>query len=84
MVLATDHDESPWPVLSQHSLAALSAELQALVRHWIDTVPDDETIMYYIEHRQFRVPLLIDLLDRVDHLRAAIRIAELTGGYLYI
>ncbi|MEV0424065.1 hypothetical protein [Streptosporangium canum] len=65
-------------------LAALSTELQTLVKHWIDTVPDDETIMYHIEHRRFRIPLLIDLLDRVDRLRAAIRIAELTGGYLYI
>lgn len=65
-------------------LSALSAELNTLAQQWIDIVPDDVTLSGTIGGRPFTVPLLVDLINRMNRLRDAIRIAELTGGHLQI
>ncbi|WP_433368773.1 hypothetical protein [Streptosporangium sp. CA-115845] len=71
-------------LVKHEELAAFSKELRSLSIRWVEMVPDDEIIMYQIGSRTFRVPLLVDLLHRAAHLDAAIRIAQLTGGYLDI
>ncbi|WP_329249338.1 hypothetical protein OG417_02960 [Actinoallomurus sp. NBC_01490] len=70
--------------VEHHQLTAFAQELKLLPRHWVTSVPDDASVPGTIAGRDLTTPLLVHLLHRLALLRAAIRIAELSGGHLYI
>ncbi|WP_158578450.1 hypothetical protein [Spongiactinospora rosea] len=65
-------------------LDTLAAEVVRLSQDWTDSVPGDATTLHLIDGRRFEVPLLVDLLHRADHLTAAIRLARLAGGHVWM
>ncbi|GLK09222.1 hypothetical protein [Streptosporangium carneum] len=65
-------------------LTAFSEELDALARHWTSTPPNERTISTSAGGHLYETPLLVHLLHRLSLVRAAVRIAELSGGHLYI
>ncbi|MFI6518066.1 hypothetical protein ACIBF1_21095 [Spirillospora sp. NPDC050679] len=70
--------------VGHHQLAAFAQELDALAGHWVAAVPDGAAVTSVIGPRTFTTPLLAHLLHRLALVRAAVRIAELTGGRLEI
>ena len=70
--------------LSGSDLTTLRNEVDALVRHWLDTVDPSETMTYSIDGLRLQVPLLVDLLGRADDLPAGIRIAQRVSGYVCV
>jgi len=73
--------------VSGQELMTLREEVDALTRHWLDTVDSDETITYSLvgsREARVQVPLIVDLLRRADDLRSAIRIAQRVDGFLTI
>jgi hypothetical protein len=70
--------------VEHRQLTAFAQELNLLAHHWTTSVPDDASVSGIAAGRDLTTPLLVHLLHRLALLRAAIRIAELSGGSLYI
>ncbi|MEV5830355.1 hypothetical protein AB0L25_32800 [Spirillospora sp. NPDC052242] len=60
--------------VAHEELAAFAQELDVLAGHWADVVPG----------RRRSTSLLTALLHRLALVRAAVRMAEVTGGHLYV
>ncbi|MBE3015111.1 hypothetical protein IL992_38990 [Microbispora sp. NEAU-D428] len=71
-------------LIAHDDLLDLTAELDRLEAHWAETIPDKSRVDYDVNGRRLPVPYLIDLLHRAQLFRAAIRIAEITGGHVHI
>ncbi|MGK5557844.1 hypothetical protein ACSNOI_40195 [Actinomadura kijaniata] len=70
--------------VGHHELAAFAEELNALARDWQTSVPGDGTIPVVAGRRHYETPLLDHLLTRLNILRMALRMAEVTDGHLYL
>jgi len=71
-------------LIARNDLIDLTAELDRLEAHWAETIPDDSRVDCTVNGRRLSVPLLIDLLHRAQLIRAAVRIAEVTGGHVHV
>jgi hypothetical protein len=65
-------------------LDRLEAELGRLEEYWAEFVDPTIEVRYMLGRYVFQVPLLVQLSIRADSVRAAIRVARTSDGYLTI
>jgi hypothetical protein len=71
-------------IVQGHYLEGLRQETDALESWLIANVPDDSFRQTTIGHRRFEVPLLVDLINRLQDVGAAIGLAQALKGTLTI